>query len=289
MARRQPVTTTRRRGRLTARDVVSDALIVGSIELSEGLEALRSDTAPDVVHRARIATRRLGSALRLGPELFMPGSVDAVRAELGWFRTALAEVRDIDVMLERLRDIGADEKLIATVYSERSEAVIRLMVVLRDDRTDVLIADLHRLAKCPPTVTQGDDDAARRFRPVLTRRMRKLERAARALGPSPTPKELHRVRILAKRSRYGCEASIEVFGEPMRVVSRRLRDLQDALGELQDGAVLASYLRDLAARNPALAFSAGEAAGLVAARREANHSDWRRAWRRVEPRLYRWR
>jgi CHAD domain-containing protein len=119
--------------------------------------------------------------------------------------------------------------------------------------------------------------------------MRKLERAARALGSSPTSNELHRVRILAKRSRYGCEASIDVFGEPMRVVSRRLRELQDALGELQDDAVLVSYLRDLAARDPALAFSAGEAAGLVAAQRKANPIDWRRAWRRVEPRLRRWR
>lgn len=273
----------------TARAVVRDVLTATADELSAAFADLRVDVTIDGVHRARVTIRRARSALDLGNKVFAAGSVDSLRQELAWIMAALGEVRDADVMIRRLRSLEADDVLIAELESVRVEAAARVHVILRSRRSDDLLAMLRDCARHPPTVPQADDRAARRLRPILRKRWHKLAAAVDILGKHPTPEQLHHVRILAKRCRYTCEICEREFGAPAAKMARRLQSVQEELGALHDTGVLVARLRELAARDPALAFSAGQAAERALTRDHTDARRWRRAWHRVDqPKVLRW-
>ena len=273
----------------TARAVVRDVLSATADELVAGFTDLRVDVSIDRVHQARVTIRRARSALDLGNKVFAAGSVDALRQELAWIMTALGEVRDADVTIRRLRSLEANEALIAELVARRADAAARVQVIARSRRSHDLLAMLHDFAQHPPTVPQADDRAARRLRPILRKRWHNLVAAVDNLGKHPTPEQLHHVRILAKRCRYTCEICEREFGAPAQKMARRLQSVQEELGALHDTRVLIERLRELAARDPALAFSAGQAAERALTRDHTDARRWRRAWHRVDqPQVLPW-
>jgi CHAD domain-containing protein len=234
------------------------------------------------VHHARITIRRAQSALDLGDKVFASGSVDDLRGELRWLMGALGTLRDLDVLVLRLRDLDADAALIAEFTRERGEAEARLRVILDSDRCDRLVETLRETARRLPASPLADDNAQRHLRPIVRRRWRKLTRAVDALGSHPTAQQLHHVRILAKRCRYTCEICEREFGAPARRMARRLRAVQDELGALHDTDVLVARLHEVGTRKPALAFSAGKAAGIAETRGRSYAQRGQRAWQRLD-------
>jgi len=69
--------------------------------------------------------------------------------------------------------------------------------------------------------------------------------------------ELHRIRTLAKRTRYAAEAAAPVAGREAERFAKAVTAVQTLLGEHQDSVVAATFLRSItgAARR---AFVAGE-------------------------------
>jgi CHAD domain-containing protein len=266
----------------TAQAAVREILCECSTNLEDSITALRVEVSRHAVHHARTGIRRAQSALGLGEKVFAAGSVDELRHELGWLMDALGILRDLDVLVLRLRDFDADTELIAEFARERGEAEAQLRVILESVRCDRLVEMLRQTAQDPPTMPSADTNARRRFRPIVRRRWRKLTKAVDALGSHPTTAQLHHVRILAKRCRYTCEICEREFGAPARTMARRLRTVQDELGALHDTDVLVSRLREVGVRRPALAFSAGEAAGIAETRDRNNAARGQRAWQRLD-------
>ena len=62
---------------------------------------IRASSDADPVHDARVATRRLRSDLKTLEPYLSP--VEGLRTELGWLGGLLGEVRDLDVLIERMR------------------------------------------------------------------------------------------------------------------------------------------------------------------------------------------
>ncbi len=73
-----------------------------------------------------------------------------------------------------------------------------------------------------------------------------MRRWRREVGNEPTEEQLHRLRLLLKRLRYVCEFFADVLGEPVARSIPPLVQLQDRLGDLQDAAVAAEALGELA-------------------------------------------
>jgi CHAD domain-containing protein len=63
---------------------------------------------------------------------------------------------------------------------------------------------------------------------------RSLVRAARRIDRKSSPEALHRVRVLAKHLRYCLEFHGPMLGPAAREFVRRLTEIQDQLGEVQD-------------------------------------------------------
>src|SRR6195256_3088534 len=87
-----------------AKDVIKHVLAESIASLLRQDPLVRTSGDPEAVHQARVATRKLRSHLRTFRPLLDPEWTDPLRSELGWLGLSLGEVRDQEVLLERLRE-----------------------------------------------------------------------------------------------------------------------------------------------------------------------------------------
>jgi CHAD domain-containing protein len=287
-------------GDATAGDVVRRAVALSVIRLILHDPVVRLDVDPEGVHQARVATRRLRSDLRTFKSLVESGFASGVRDELKWLAAILGEVRDGDVLLERLRgrvaELREEERdtaagVLATLEQDRNDAHARLLEALHSARYVKLLELLVGAANAP-VLLEGADAPAADVVPGLVRRpWHALAKRAKRLGESPSDEQLHEIRIRTKRVRYAADAVAPVVGKQARSFARAAAGLQEALGDLNDAVVAARWLDDWrkGAREPgeirtAEALAASER--IDAARLRA---EWQSAWEKLAaPELRAW-
>jgi len=117
--------------------------------------------------------------------------------------------------------------------------------------------------------------------PLVRRPWRSLERTVKALPRQPDDAALHDVRIRAKRCRYAAEAAEPVLGKRGAAFARAAADLQQVLGDLNDGVVAEGWLRTWASgrRASTSVFAAGELAALERASAAEARAAWLSAWK----------
>ncbi len=94
----------------------------------------------------------------------------------------------------------------------------------------------------------GPAENARRELPRLTAEFFAQVRAA--LAARPSPEQLHRVRLAAKKLRYTLELFRPCYGPALEARIERLRGLQQVLGEINDCAASARLLAQRAPDAP---------------------------------------
>jgi CHAD domain-containing protein/uncharacterized protein YjbK len=215
---------------------------------------------PDAVHKMRVATRRLRSALATFRPVFDRTRTDPVRDELRWLGGALGEPRDAEVMRERLRHLAReqpDELLLGPVLrriglemDERHRTAHgHLLEALDDERYLRLLGALDQLLADPPFTAAARRRAKRELPRLVARACRRVDRAAHAVEVAGSREEhdrlLHEVRKSAKRARYAAESVAPVFGKPAIRLAKRMENLQEVLGEHQDSVVARDVLRSI--------------------------------------------
>jgi CHAD domain-containing protein len=277
----------------SARAAIAAAISRSVSQLDLELPRARAGDDTEGVHQGRVATRRLRSDLRTFEPLLRGDWVATMRAELKVLADALGMVRDTDVLTMRfergLDDVGielaAAAPILAVLEDQGRHARVALVDVLDQQRTARLIAALHAAAEDPPTTLSAVGSAEIRLLPLVRRPWRKLARVVERLDDEPSMTELHRVRLLAKRTRYAAEAVQPVFGRRARRFATAVTGVQDVLGDMHDAEVAIEWLAGRAPElDPASAFVAGELAhhfrGVVAAHRHG----WERSFARARKR-----
>jgi len=282
--------------RSTAADLVRHAIANSVAALLRHDPGVRLGDDPEDIHRARVATRRLRSQLRTFRRVLDPGWANALREDLRWLADGLGEVRDKQVLAERLRgrittlpegDAAAVVELAAQLEVESEEARGRLVLDMRSDRYIALLERLVDAARNPSLAGAGDQPASDTATALATRDWKRLRKGVRALGDDPADGDLHHVRILAKRTRYAAEAAEPVLGKPATRFAEAVTALQDVLGDHQDSVTAQQWLRR-AAEGPS-AFVAGELSALEHDAAAADRSRWPKIWKKVaRKRLRRW-
>lgn len=215
-------------------------------------DVFRHGRAPEALHQMRVALRRLRSAFTLFKPMLQHDEAaqrlrDAVKRVTEPFGTA----RNLDVFLgetlaaeiERRPDERGLHDLKERLGAEREAAYAAVFAILDGADWRILLVDLvtwieagdWRRGKGAP----GRDRSARDFAAsVLERLRRRVKKRGRHLARLE-PEERHRVRIEAKKLRYGAEFFGPLF--PERKAAKRhkgfvgaLSDLQDHLGGLND-------------------------------------------------------
>ncbi len=204
----------------------------------------------------------------------------------------LGEVRDLDVLRERLRPGRADpteagwRQIDAVLSEQRRAAVASLQAALGSDRYLRLLDRLDAAAVSPPLwadpagrhAVHPGQRALRALPAVVRAPWRALRRRVRKAGRQPTDVQLHKIRIGAKQLRYASELAVPVEGKPARRTATRAERLQTVLGDHHDAVFAEAWLRQVSATLPPGA--ALEAGRLIEAQRQAQ-SDLRRRWRRA--------
>lgn len=254
-------------------DEHSAALAVSSY-LAEQVQALL-EADPQVrrgrgaaVHAMRIASRRLRSALRTFAPLLDADAVGDLRAELTWLSTTLGEVRDRDVLTERmLQQLDALPDHVATgaararlldreLAAGGRRAQAALLRALRGERYLALLGRLDDLVRDPPLSPAAAGPARRVLAPLALTSWKRLARRAELALTSGQDDDLHACRKAAKQTRYAAEALVPTLGRPAQRLARQAKAVQTLLGEHQDAVVARSLLLGLTDDAHAFAFGA---------------------------------
>ena len=283
----------------------STLLEVVTASIGDGLDrlvthdlAVRTDGAPRGVHQARVATRRLRSDLKTFRELLDPTWVSHTRTTLQWVADALGEVRDADVLAERMAghrsavaEIDAEgfDNLAAALASGRDAAMVNLRDVLNRPRYLELLDELEHAAISPPwrpgKSVDPERPADRALGRLVRRPWRRLRRAVDRLGDDPDDRALHQVRIKAKQVRYAAETAIPVIGSSAERLAGGAKALQSTLGDHHDAVDAEAWLRQEAAgATGPVALVAGQAIAFERQQQAAARRAWTKAWKKASRR-----
>jgi inorganic triphosphatase YgiF len=196
----------------------------------------------EALHQARVAMRRLRSALSLFRSAVNDADFGRIRDELRWFTGELGDARNLDVYLKR--DLPEVER--ETLEAKREHAYGHVAEAMNSQRFRTLMLDLvawTALGKWRDHATAGKP-----LEPYVNRRIDRLWHKITAAADlaDMDAEERHQLRIGIKKIRYAVE-----FVEPLHAhqsqrqkkFGKAVEDLQEALGELNDLAVARSLER----------------------------------------------
>ncbi|WP_166532623.1 CYTH and CHAD domain-containing protein [Blastococcus xanthinilyticus] len=294
-------------GKLTAR---SGAGAVVLAHIREQVEQIRNQDLPvrldaaDSVHKMRVATRRLRSALTTFKPLFEAEVVRPLRGELKWLASELGAARDAEVMRDRVAaTVGGDEDAAAatsaSVVEELDQAYRdahdRVLAELDGERYHRLLASLDSLVTAPPVTSRAAKRAGTVLPPLVGRSYTVVRRLVEEAEAAPTGAEreelLHDARKSAKAARYAGESVARVFGSDATAFAEAMEAVQEALGEHQDSVLIRERLRarGLAAADVETAFLYGRLHALEEARSERSQHRFDDAWKAAgRKKLHRW-
>jgi CHAD domain-containing protein len=260
-------------------------------ELSAHEPAARAGDDPEAVHQMRVAVRRMRSTLKMTTPVPDPAP-RRVREELKWLAAVLGGVRDLDVLIDDLRqavallpttDRSAGLRLVDVFLTEREVARRELLAALDGGRYLALRQEIAALARSrnldPGIDAHADGGGGPPLEPqlVLRKPYRTLIRAIDAMPEDPADEQLHVLRIHGKRLRYVAELLRPSVGQARVVAATKAcRRLQDLLGEHQDAVTAAARIRAVAVAQEDLGVAL--VAGRIIEQKTIRRAAIRKAW-----------
>ncbi|MCA0357967.1 MAG: inorganic triphosphatase [Proteobacteria bacterium] len=247
----------------------------GLAQLCAALEALRERPAPEGVHRARVASRRLRAMLKIFKPLARDDAARALDGELAWLAGELDAARDLDVFIGEVWEGAAQgatfegrDVFERGLNAARASAYLRMEAALESPRArDVLLEAAAWLEAGAWTtdsrLADRRGESARAFAAeALAHRQRRIGKAARRFDELDAHGR-HKLRLKGKTLRYALEDLASLFPEHPRRVEHLLdaaKAVQDALGALNDRVVRQALVDRVAEGDSALALSAARVA-----------------------------
>ncbi|HST00660.1 MAG TPA: CHAD domain-containing protein [Usitatibacter sp.] len=256
---------------MTPADAARAIVAAGLEQLQANDAGLAAHSDPEYVHQARVAMRRMRSALRMFRREIGIDRAKRWRDALGDTSRALGRSRDWDVFamhtlpgaLAEYGDEGLARRLKGRVGRRRGRERQAAREALRSP------AHARALLEISQWIAHADgaaDPQARATLPdfaaqVIRKRRKRLFTRALLLG-SLGAAEQHRVRIDTKRLRYALDGLGSLFRhKALEPFAKTVEDLQDALGECNDAATAMTLVGELAATPEFEAFARGWFAG----------------------------
>ncbi|SDI85240.1 CYTH and CHAD domain-containing protein [Nonomuraea jiangxiensis] len=248
----------------------------------------------DAVHQARVAARRLRSALKAFKTVVV--DTEQVQEELRWLGTVLGEARDLEVTRARFARLldGLPPELVtgpiqrrlgSDLHKREQEAYDRIKDALSGDRYYTLLNALDELVASPNLGKGAAKPAQEQLSAIAAAgwgRVTKTYDTAQAIGdPERREIAMHDVRKAAKRARYTAEALEPTLGPNMAKLAKLSAGIQEVLGTYQDGVVAQETLAKAAesARQAGEdTFTYGVLIGIERSVAEQAHADFPRVW-----------
>ncbi len=260
----------------------------GFDHLLANIPALTADI--EAVHQARVAIRRLRSALRLFGDHIDPRAAARFQAVLKRFGRILGDTRDWDVFvcetIPHAEADGLDPKWIGLLWDKANAARKRAHgaaagMIARAEFTGFVLALAGWAEDMEPA--RSDAKYLRDTAPdMLARFERKALKRGRRIGDSSV-EELHALRKTLKKLRYSVDYLAGLY--PEKQVEKYLhacKGLQEALGRINDMATTDRLVAQLSKDDIAMAPAAGLLAEWTARRGAEELANLPKAWDRFE-------
>jgi triphosphatase len=220
---------------------------------------------PEALHQMRIGLRRLRTAISIFKDVVADSQQEHIKTELKWITRELAPARELDVLsgevIGSLRDVVPHSRDLAEARSEvearRQQAYHDARRAVRSQRfAHTVLATAEWIEIGAWTSTDDPMLRLRRERSIeahaaaeLARRRKKIRKQGRHLRKLDDDQR-HRLRIRAKKLRYGIEFFTSVFAgkkndERREAALAALKDLQTGLGGLNDIAMREKLMSDM--------------------------------------------
>ncbi len=211
------------------------------------------DDAPDAIHAARVASRRLRSTLSTYGPLWLGGQ-GKVRRQLAWYARLLGTSRDLEVVSAWIADLQGDRGPAGTTSSDlealqehaltrREAALTTLRRELTRDRFEALATLLQPRGWAPLAEVPADQILPRMAQAQVLRLHAEVVSLPKDAGRVDA---IHQVRKTAKLVRY----AYEVLGQAAAADVAYWKRVTEALGVAQDAAVATCVVSDLRERYP---------------------------------------
>jgi len=234
------------------------------VNLADSIEANWQGTVdhvdPEFLHDLRIAVRRTRSVITQTTRVLPPHVVSEAADGFGWLGGLTGPARDLDVYLiewdDYVRPLGATATAaLAPIRGLLEQRQAAAHATLDNAMSSAAAAALmqrwqSQLAESASNEHQGPH-AARPLGQVVRRRItrahEKLIDRGRLITPDTPAEQVHDLRKDAKKLRYllECFGSLLADG-PRKQFVKRLKALQDNLGEHQDAEVHVALIREIA-------------------------------------------
>jgi inorganic triphosphatase YgiF len=217
----------------------------------------------EAVHQFRIAIRRLRAAISAYRKLMDEDARAVMSTELRWLQRQFGPARDLNVLIsetlmpiqERLLGQSAIEPLLEFAKLARGDAHRRAHQALDNPRYAVMLLQIYRLLMTDDWRARSAGAQLELDQPVrafadswLAKAHKKLVRLG-GKRAELSEEELHRLRLRAKKMRYGAQAFASLYrGKRTEKYLFHLANIQDHLGSLNDATVGRQLLVDLIER-----------------------------------------
>lgn len=219
------------------------------------IDAMPAAQAGDVrsVHQARVATRRLRETLPVVRAATSHHTLNRVQRQVRRMTRALGPVRELDVAISHLDELGARQVVSSRALSRVRQALVRQRLSSRRDMLAAITPGKverlrHRLDRVSAGPQKSAPDAPlREAAHQVARRARRLAAAIDHAGGVYLPDRLHAARIAAKKLRYALEVERELRRSRATARISQLKRLQDVLGDVHDLEILIERTREVQA------------------------------------------
>ena len=212
------------------------------------LESLARAITPAAVHQTRISIRRLRTALRALKKQLFPLPRKRYSAALQHLARGLEAIREAQVRQPAVRALIEHSKfldderrtlLLAVAAAHRSRSRHDLRKIMNTAEWKHRMTQLQACSRALFSNSSPGDLLD--IRDIFTHRHRRVLKALREVGKKP--RELHRLRLRIKETRYLYEDFGLLFEMSRDIDLNRLRQLQDHLGQFRDDWGMRKWLR----------------------------------------------
>lgn len=251
------------------------------------VEGVRSGEDIEYVHRMRVASRRLRSALRIFGECFKGKKAKRWRKAVRQVTASLGEARDLDVQIELLGEMAKDWQ------GEEAVGVALIIEMLRCRRTSLqpgVAALMDGITGDGAFQEMRSEIADRERSNVDTSVLHPYAFAHASVAVDELMEHSHSVpvyedwqghhalRIAGKHLRYALEAFRDAYDDGLDDELKVLKKLQDTVGELHDCDVWLQRLPGLREEAPTAAMAIDRLATVFEDHRRELHSELVEMW-----------
>jgi len=224
----------------------------------EQLPGVRQDIDTEFVHQARVATRRMRSALRLFRESIAQSALTYLGEELKWLGGNFGTVRDLDVFLLNLSRFKPQIKRFPSkkkkafenwIKKHRRSPLKTLQEALESSRYETFECRFRQFLERPLPARPRAPLARKPVREVAPLVINEKFEAAIQQGDKvlakPRLKQFHALRIQMKKLRYAVEFMAPAYEGALTPFIERTVEIQDCLGELQDTVFTGEFIEFL--------------------------------------------